>query len=743
MSALIIRPVSPFAAATLIPIPLLALGALVGGWFILAAFLYMTALRMLLDRLIATAGPEAGPGSEFPAAEQLSRALAWAHFPLLLIGVAGLSGATSLSFLEGVGVLFAFGLYFGQVSNSNAHELIHRRDRGLFRLGKWVLISLLYGHHVTAHLKVHHRFVATPDDPNTARLGEGFWSFAQVAWAGAFVAGWEIERSIAKIRERELPFWRHPYAEYVAGGIGFAVASIVIFGASGLIAYLMLAIYAQLQLLLSDYVQHYGLRRRQIGDDRYEQVAPWHSWNAPHWFSGGLMLNAPRHSEHHTNPGRPFPELSLPAADEGPRLPYSLPVMGAVALVPPLWRRLMDRRATVWQQRIDEGAIERRAPPALLPAPVKPETRRRKAKAKTAAETGMHAPADAAEAEAMLAEVAALAAAGARSEAPALPPEPLAGSSAAAPEAAAPQAPGAEELETDGPGSSAGAETETALAGSTADRPVAAEQETVGARPEDAADEVRTAPAEAVADVPAEAVAEEAVEARAEEPRPDNAAVSEELPEDQHEGRHLLRRLEQAEATLAAEAGPPQGGRRPAAQGSDGGVRTPQLWAGKERERAEAATEPADAEAAAEPADLPTFRSARSAALFQPDGAEMPAEAEPQEDGPDPEIEPGNASTQGSAPGADEATATAAEAGPPQGQDSVAAAVAQLVASGPKPPPRGRMLPSIEGEPTEAGPPGLRERLRQQVHGAALAARALAAVLRGAPPAPPDAEDEY
>ena len=98
MSALIIRPVSPFAAATLIPIPLLALGGLLGGYFILAAFLYMTALRMVLDRLIATAGPEAGPGSEFPAAEQLSRALAWAHFPLLLIGVAGLSGATSLSF---------------------------------------------------------------------------------------------------------------------------------------------------------------------------------------------------------------------------------------------------------------------------------------------------------------------------------------------------------------------------------------------------------------------------------------------------------------------------------------------------------------------------------------------------------------------------------------------------------------------------------------------------------------------
>lgn len=368
MSLPILRPVSPFAAATLVPVPLLVLGGPFGGVFILAALLCLTLVSVVLDRLITTAGRDAAPGTEFPAADRLSETLVAAHAVLLPVGIAAVAGATGLGFWEGLAALVAFGLYFGQVSNSNAHELIHRPGRRHRRMGKWVLISLLFGHHVTAHLRIHHRHVGTPDDPNTARLGEGFYAFAARAWAGSFVAGWEIENALARVKGVPLSWWRHPYAEYVGGALVLLALATFAFGASGLIAYLLIALYAQAQLLLSDYVQHYGLRRRRTGDDEWEAVAPWHSWNAPHWFSGGLMLNAPRHSEHHTNPTRPYPELSLPDWREGPRLPGSLPVMGAAALVPPIWRWQMDKRALSWQKRIDEGRITRSPPPELLAA---------------------------------------------------------------------------------------------------------------------------------------------------------------------------------------------------------------------------------------------------------------------------------------------------------------------------------------------------------------------------------------
>lgn len=354
-----IRPVSPFAVATIAPIPLLALGGLFGGIFIFAALLYMTILTMVLDGMFRTASGDAAAGAEWPQADKLSQGLAMAHFPLLIIGILAVQGQT-VGGWSGFAALLAFGMFFGQVSNSNAHELIHRTDKTSFNLGKWVLISLLYGHHVTAHRHIHHRFVGTPEDPNSAALGESFWSFFPRAWGDAFMAGWDIENYMAESSGKELPFWRHPYTEYVGGAVLIMLLVVFVFGFSGLLAYILLALYAQLQLLLSDYVQHYGLRRRKFEEeDEYEPVAPWHSWNSVHWFSSGLMLNAPRHSDHHMHPSRPYPELGLPDHMEGPRLPYSLPVMAAIALVPPSWFKLMDRRAVAWQERIDAGEIKR------------------------------------------------------------------------------------------------------------------------------------------------------------------------------------------------------------------------------------------------------------------------------------------------------------------------------------------------------------------------------------------------
>ena len=111
----------------------------------------------------------------------------------------------------------------------------------------------------------------------------------------------------------------------------------------GVVALLGLSLYAQMQLLLSDYVQHYGLHRRTGPDGRTEPVGPMHSWNAPHFWSSAMLLNAPRHSDHHIHPSRSYPSLELDHT-RMPVLPHSLPVMAAMALVQPLWRRKMDPR---------------------------------------------------------------------------------------------------------------------------------------------------------------------------------------------------------------------------------------------------------------------------------------------------------------------------------------------------------------------------------------------------------------
>ncbi|SDX23253.1 alkane 1-monooxygenase [Roseicitreum antarcticum] len=339
------HPVTPFAFATLIPLPLLVLGALWGGVWIAAAVLYLTLFALALDQVLAVADRAGAEGSEFPAADGLSAVLALAHLALVPLGVAAVAGATGLGMGERVAAFFGFGLFFGQMSNSNAHELIHRGQRGLFSLGQWVYISLLYGHHTTAHRLLHHRHVATPLDPNFPPKGMTFFRYFPRAWAGSFVQGFRAEQARLAARRddgRGAKRRLNPYVIYVAGAAGFIALAYATLGWPGVAAYLGLAFYAQTQLVMSDYLQHYGLGRQQRPDGSYEAMGPQHSWNTPHWFSSAMMVNAPRHSDHHANPQRPYPALRLPA--DQPMLPLSLPAMGIVALVPPLWRRMMDRR---------------------------------------------------------------------------------------------------------------------------------------------------------------------------------------------------------------------------------------------------------------------------------------------------------------------------------------------------------------------------------------------------------------
>ncbi|MFZ3580798.1 alkane 1-monooxygenase [Loktanella sp. DJP18] len=333
-----------FAFATLMPLPLIALAAGLGGVWIAIALIYMTAFAYLLDQLVVIARPEAADlQSEFPAADVLSVVLGIGHFALLALIVGSIGQGVS-GLLGTLGLILAGGLYVGQVGNANAHELIHKGSRPLHRLGQWIYISLLYGHHTSAHVLIHHRHVATPDDPATARLGEGFWSYAPRAWSGAFRDGYAAET--ARLDRVGRSRWHHPYVTYLAGAAAMLLVAVLIGGGRGLFGYLALVAYAQVQLLLSDYVQHYGLMRSVTHAGRLEPVGPRHSWNAPHWFSGALMLNAPRHADHHAHPTRPYPALRLDG--EGPTLPRSLPAMATLALFPPLWRRVMDRRARRW-----------------------------------------------------------------------------------------------------------------------------------------------------------------------------------------------------------------------------------------------------------------------------------------------------------------------------------------------------------------------------------------------------------
>ncbi len=336
------RPIiSRFALATLTPVCLLFLAATYGGLWAAAALVYMTALVAALDEVIAV--EPVADGVEFPAAPWLSAALGVMHFPLLAVGIWALTGGTGLGWVSQGALYIALGLFFGQVSNSNAHELIHKPARGLRRLGMWVYISLLYGHHTSAHVRVHHIHVGSDRDPATARKGESFYAYALRAWLGGFAQGWRAE---TELRRKAGHKGVHPYVVYLGGAAAVIAGAYALAGTRGVLALILLAAYAQVQLLMSDYVQHYGLSRRTKDSGKLEPVGPRHSWNAPHVASAALMMNAPRHSDHHAHPARGYAELRID--EDMPMLPYALPVMATLALWPARWRKVMDPRAARW-----------------------------------------------------------------------------------------------------------------------------------------------------------------------------------------------------------------------------------------------------------------------------------------------------------------------------------------------------------------------------------------------------------
>jgi alkane 1-monooxygenase len=341
-------PVIAFALVALAPLPLFALGLVQGGAWVWAGAGYMFLLTALIDRLIPLAAGNAVEGQEFPGSDLLLAIVGLAVLALMPLVTWAVAGPSDLSPLGRGLILFGAGLWLGQVGHPAAHELIHRGNRWLFRLGCTDYVAMLFGQHASAHRLVHHRHVATARDPNSAPEGLGFYRFALRAWIGSFVAGRAAE---TELRRRGGKGGLHPYLWHLAGSIAALALAWAIAGWAGVAAWWGLAALAQLQILVSDYVQHYGLRRAVAPDGRATPVTPQHSWNSGPWFSSALMLNAPRHSDHHAHPARPYPALRLDEAQDAPRLPWPLPIACALALCPPLWKRAIRPALRQWAPR--------------------------------------------------------------------------------------------------------------------------------------------------------------------------------------------------------------------------------------------------------------------------------------------------------------------------------------------------------------------------------------------------------
>ncbi|MEO0391574.1 MAG: alkane 1-monooxygenase [Pseudomonadota bacterium] len=342
----------PFAMSILL-IPLAWVTAIYGGWTVVLLPVATWYLFTLLDLAVGTNQDNGDlDASEDDLFWYRAITIAWA--PLQFLTLFGLiwyvAPAGHLNTLEKIVIFFGVGVITGTVGINYSHELMHQRNK----LERWMadalLAMVLYSHFRSEHLLVHHRYVATPGDPVTARMNEGFHKFyPRVLWQ-CLASAWKAEK--AMLARKGLP-WHdlsNPFWKYAALQAGCLLLALILGGWVGVGLFLMQAGTAIWQLELVNYIEHYGLTRKHLGGGKYEHVQPHHSWNADHQASNWLLINLQRHSDHHYKPDRRFPVLQTYGPGDAPQLPYGYPLMTMAAMIPPLWRRVMNPRVQRWRQ---------------------------------------------------------------------------------------------------------------------------------------------------------------------------------------------------------------------------------------------------------------------------------------------------------------------------------------------------------------------------------------------------------
>lgn len=339
---------------TLTFVPLVALAVTQGGWWVLSIPFYGWVLMPLLDIVMGRNLKNPDPDTPDEALFWF-RLLTWIWFPIQFVLVFGtlwyLTHVGTYSTLETLGIMFGIGVTTGTVGIVYAHELMHKPSRTERNLGDLLLALVLYGHFRTEHLLVHHPHVGTPRDTVTARYNEGFHrAFARILLTGPGSA-WRAEKAMLARRGRSPFHPSNPIWKYIVLQLAFLALAFAIGGWVAVGLFVFQAIVAVWQLELTNYVEHYGLTRKYLGDGQYEPVKPHHSWDSAHRVSGLLLINLQRHADHHLHPMRRYPLLQIYDKSQVPQLPTGYPPMTALAMVPPVWRRMFNPRVRAWRRQ--------------------------------------------------------------------------------------------------------------------------------------------------------------------------------------------------------------------------------------------------------------------------------------------------------------------------------------------------------------------------------------------------------
>ena len=248
----------------------------------------------------------------------------------------------ALSTLDIAGRVISMGLLCGTFGINVGHELGHRVNKLEQTFAKMLLLTSLYMHFFIEHNKGHHKHVATPNDPSTAKYNQSLYAFWPQTLIGTYLSAWKIANE--EVTKNGMHWFSLQNEMLLFQLIQIAFVSIIyyFFGFPIAILFVIAAFIGGLLLESVNYIEHYGLTRNESGEDQYERVQPHHSWNSNHIIGRLMLFELSRHSDHHYLASRKYQILR--SFEHAPQMPTGYPGMILLSLCPPLWFKIMHHQ---------------------------------------------------------------------------------------------------------------------------------------------------------------------------------------------------------------------------------------------------------------------------------------------------------------------------------------------------------------------------------------------------------------
>lgn len=248
----------------------------------------------------------------------------------------------NISYFELIGLYLSVGIVLGACGINVAHELGHKSTK-IHKLGaQGLLMPCLYMHFYIEHNRGHHLHVATPEDAATSRKGENLYFFWFRSTVMSYIGAWSLEakrlKNVAGIKKVATNQMIH----FTLVQVFYLFLVLSVFGTKALLAAIAIAVISFLLLETINYIEHYGLIRKKKSNGRYERVMPRHSWNSNHELGRIMLYELTRHSDHHYLANKKYQVLDH--HDDSPQLPLGYPASMLMALFPPLWFAVMNKK---------------------------------------------------------------------------------------------------------------------------------------------------------------------------------------------------------------------------------------------------------------------------------------------------------------------------------------------------------------------------------------------------------------